>query len=699
MRHASMLWGNVKRELGKFLTKVFVGGSLTGTGTEADPIELKGDLKNPGASKYYGTDEHEVLTYHDFPEIGGDYKWNLKGKGVLPEISNIQVIQDGDSGNYNDLPDAFFYISAFNKHGETIPQPVQSFRFYFEENSEAIITWDEINGADGYYIYGEIMEEDDLLVASERFEVLNNEFDLMNPDYPIARGINLTEKLQKNTAVSDAVISFEIKDDDTVKVEAENAIVVVTESEDKKEKNLLIKVEKPDISDLDDAKRWWNLGTGEGLENVPGIKFTQEKRNDDFVIWKNHLFISAYNSNGETLPLPLVDDFKMYLQQNHGIINWSKLPNADGYYLYLGVGGGVINGDAVNLSWYKYDIDDNNITEIDLQDLDDFSYVKVYEIPTENTTGFSEFRIEHDDLLEIEGDGIGVELTADGRRKKLKLSADNEGGGGSFDITDGTETVSIDPDDQVTLVGDGVEIEVSEDEQDNTKKEIKFSLDNICDIIANCDIIKDLQEKIIELEQDVRGESFITEWHLPAGNFTLPLQAGASYDMKVDWDDNGAKSEVKTFDDVNKTYYYSEPGIRRIRITGKCSSWYINNDASIKDLIHKVIQWGEVDFNVLNFDGCSNLTIPNTPITGVANLLNFKRSFRNCVKINFIPLNFFDFAVNVAEDAFYETFRGCSGLTGAIPATLFATNTLVSTNGFYSTFYGCYGLTGSIPAT
>lgn len=416
--------------IAKFIIDAKTNKSVIGTGTEADPIELKGDEKNPGALKYYGTDDEEEKGYHDFPEMGGDYKWNLKGKGVLPEISNIQIIQDADSGDYWEAPDAFFGISAFNKHGETIPQFVPAFKMY-SESFEAIITWDLINGADGYYVYAQIDEDDGLWMASERFEVLNNEFDLMNPDYPIAQEINLTEKLQKNTAVSDAVISFEIKDDDTVKVEAENAIVVVTESEDKKEKNLLIKIEKPDIPDLDDAKRWWNLGTGEGLENVPGIKFTQEKRNEDFDIWKNHLFISAYNSNGETLPLPVVDDFKMYLEQNYGIINWSKLPNADGYYLYLGVGGGVINGDAVNLSWYKYDIDDNNITEIDLQDLYSYSFVQVSEIPTENTTGFSEFRIEHEDLLEIEGDGIDVELTTDGRRKKLKLSAEGGGGGGS----------------------------------------------------------------------------------------------------------------------------------------------------------------------------------------------------------------------------------------------------------------------------
>ncbi|MCK9457156.1 MAG: hypothetical protein M0R31_07660 [Candidatus Riflebacteria bacterium] len=72
MRHAAMLWGNVKRELGKFLTKVFVGGSLTGTGTEADPIELDGDEESPEPNYYYGTDEDGEKGYHELISLKGE---------------------------------------------------------------------------------------------------------------------------------------------------------------------------------------------------------------------------------------------------------------------------------------------------------------------------------------------------------------------------------------------------------------------------------------------------------------------------------------------------------------------------------------------------------------------------------------------------------------------------------------------------
>ena len=48
--------------------------------------------------------------------------------------------------------------------------------------------------------------------------------------------------------------------------------------------------------------------------------------------------------------------------------------------------------------------------------------------------------------------------------------------------------------------------------------------------------------------------------------------------------------------------------------------------------------------------------------------------------------------------SFQNTFYGCTGITGSIPADLFRYNTLVSSSGFQSTFQGCTGLTGSIPA-
>ena len=187
---------------------------------------------------------------------------------------------------------------------------------------------------------------------------------------------------------------------------------------------------------------------------------------------KNRIVICAFNNEGTTKPVEYTGKLPENLESAD--IRWTSLH--DDYYVYIAHSFYSEDGIFVINSWKRYHIPSFFEFVNFTWDISQMGFTLVNEIPTENTTGFSEFRIEHDDLLEIEGDGIDVELTADGRRKKLKLSAEGGGGGGSFDITDGTETVSIDPDDQVTLVGDGVEIEVSEDNEDSTKKEIKLTV-------------------------------------------------------------------------------------------------------------------------------------------------------------------------------------------------------------------------------
>jgi len=54
------------------------------------------------------------------------------------------------------------------------------------------------------------------------------------------------------------------------------------------------------------------------------------------------------------------------------------------------------------------------------------------------------------------------------------------GGGenGSFNITDGEETITISTNDEITLTGNGIDIEVFEDENDETKKEISFKVND-----------------------------------------------------------------------------------------------------------------------------------------------------------------------------------------------------------------------------
>ena len=82
----------------------------------------------------------------------------------------------------------------------------------------------------------------------------------------------------------------------------------------------------------------------------------------------------------------------------------------------------------------------------------------------------------------------------------------------------------------------------------------------------------------------------------------------------------------------------------------------------------------------------------------------FYDTFSGCTNLSgTIPANLFLGVTGGAEGMFYQTFSGCSGLTGSIPQNLFSGISVDGTSDawdmFYGTFYGCSGLTGSIPAT
>jgi hypothetical protein len=194
--------------------------------------------------------------------------------------------------------------------------------------------------------------------------------------------------------------------------------------------------------------------------------------------------------------------------------------------------------------------------------------------------------------------------------------------------------------------------------------------------------------------------AFITEWNQAAGNFTLPLRSGYTYNMTVSWGDGTADSTVTAYNAASATHNYAAAGTYQISITGTCGAWYINNIAAIKAKLTKVIDWGSVGFATLGlesaFYGCSNLTVlPSTPIVAAAGLSSLKYLFLNCTGLTAIPSGIFDNLTGVTT--FQGTFSGCTGLTGSIPVDLFRYNTAAYDYAFQSTFQGCNHLTGAIP--
>jgi hypothetical protein len=151
-------------------------------------------------------------------------------------------------------------------------------------------------------------------------------------------------------------------------------------------------------------------------------------------------------------------------------------------------------------------------------------------------------------------------------------------------------------------------------------------------------------------------------------SFTLPTRSGYSYNCTVDWGDSST-SEITAYNDADITHTYASGGVYQIKISGTFQSWYFNNGGD-KLKLTKIDNWGKVGFTTMTsaFYGCTNLTtIPNSAIG------------------------------NPSINGFQQTFFGCTGLSGSIPADLFRYNVNVSTYGFQQTFFGCTGLTGSIP--
>jgi len=131
-------------------------------------------------------------------------------------------------------------------------------------------------------------------------------------------------------------------------------------------------------------------------------------------------------------------------------------------------------------------------------------------------------------------------------------------------------------------------------------------------------------------------EEFVTEWNLPSGNFTFPTQnVAGTWDGEINFSDGGGWKTVTAYNDANLTNNYASGGTYQIRIRGDFLTMYLNNSASIKTYLTKIIQWGTVGFNIMArmFYGASNLTeIPSGRITidDASLITNCQYMFANC---------------------------------------------------------------------
>ncbi len=184
--------------------------------------------------------------------------------------------------------------------------------------------------------------------------------------------------------------------------------------------------------------------------------------------------------------------------------------------------------------------------------------------------------------------------------------------------------------------------------------------------------------------------------------FTCPLSdyIGLTPSLNIDWGDGSNSGLITSSSSVNRIKTYATAGTYTITISGFMPGFTVNNNASIRNLITSIIQWGQVGLRALNFYGCVNITSIPTSIAmgavGAYDGLNEMRTFASFMRgtrISSIPSDIFFYSP--LATTFTDTFSSIPTLT-SVPNGLFTANTSATT--FASCFFGCTAL-ATVPST
>lgn len=209
------------------------------------------------------------------------------------------------------------------------------------------------------------------------------------------------------------------------------------------------------------------------------------------------------------------------------------------------------------------------------------------------------------------------------------------------------------------------------------------------------------------LKQVAERIKFITEWTITADNEEIELPLDSSYKMMVEWGD-GAETLVESTNPDSKKHTYEKAGTYNVKIRtniegGSCQSFRFargySNAKTQKDKITKIVQWGEVDVENINFSECTNLKgeIPSPTDKSFRKVKLFQYLFSKCTNLEGkIPKDLFKNASNPKID-FSFAFSDCENLEGEIPGELFqdVNEEIYSVSHLFS---GCKNLTGTIPS-
>jgi len=184
--------------------------------------------------------------------------------------------------------------------------------------------------------------------------------------------------------------------------------------------------------------------------------------------------------------------------------------------------------------------------------------------------------------------------------------------------------------------------------------------------------------------------------------FTVPLvdYGGLGPNLTISWGDGSMSSAILLSTSSDRIHTYVSAGTYTITISGFMPGFRVDNNASIRNLITELVQWGIVGLRTINFYGCVNLTaIPGSGAlsavggyTGLAEVVSFA-SFMRGTRITSIPSDIFDYSPNATT--FTDTFSSITTIT-TVPNGLFDNVPLATT--FASSFFACTNL-ATVPST
>lgn len=141
-------------------------------------------------------------------------------------------------------------------------------------------------------------------------------------------------------------------------------------------------------------------------------------------------------------------------------------------------------------------------------------------------------------------------------------------------------------------------------------------------------------------------EAFLSSWNTSItgtgssnGNqIMLPLTQNGTYNFTVQWGDN-SESNITSYNQVEVTHTYVNPGIYNLNITGLLDGWSFGNSAihtsGDSNKLLEISQWGNLQFGNSSyyFSGATNLNLTATDAPNLNGTTNLSEAFYNCHNI------------------------------------------------------------------